>query len=145
MSELATYDILPDALKIVRQSLLATLVPLAPDGRAFWGVGGSIKELPRIIVQMTGSGKLIKYVGMPLGWQGEIAVRVYAATLDDAEQLLRVITAELLAAYQVTSEIDESLWDMGLRSIKPLPSLNGPTTAVAGIAYQCRVEAHVGA
>ena len=143
MSELATYDILPDALKIVRQSLLATLVPLAPDGRAFWGVGGSIKELPRIIVQMTGSGKLIKYVGMPLGWEGEIAVRVYAQSIDDAEQLLRTITAELLAAYQVTSEIDESLWDLSLRSVKPLPSLAGQSVAVSGIAYRTRVEAHV--
>lgn len=143
MSELATYDILPDALKIVRQSLLATLAPLTPDGRAFWGLGGSPRDLPRVIVQPSGAGKLIKYVGMPVGWEGEIAVRVYAATLDDAEQLLRVIASQLLAAYQVTSEIDESLWDMGIHSIRPLPSLNGPTVAVSGIAYRCRVESHV--
>lgn len=134
----ATDPVMPLALSLIRQHLLDTVA--APDGRVFWGLANAVKDGPRIIVQPTGPGQAIRYIGQPTGWIGEIAIRAYAPTLEAAEIMLTDSLANLLSRATVPDE-NGVLWDIAIRSAKPIPSLPGPTVAVCGIAYRIRVSA----
>jgi hypothetical protein len=134
----ATEPVLPVAIALARAYLLEVLTPIVPDGRVFWGLGGAPKDMPRVIMQPTSAGKAIRYIGQPTGWEGEIAIRVYALTLEEAEALLLLIAAGLPASAAAT-DANETAWAIGLHSSKPIPGLTGAVAAVAGIAYRVRI------
>lgn len=134
----ATDAILPLALSLVRQAFLDAIIPATPDGRACWGMGGVFKDAPRVIVQPTGPGKAVRYIGMPSGWEGEIAVRAQTQTLQDCDALLMVAIGSLFARMSITDS-DGLPWLLSLRSVRPIPGLPGPVSAVSGVVYLVRV------
>lgn len=136
----ATEPVLPVAILLLSTHLVETIKPAIPDGRVYWGLAGAPKDLPRVHIQPANAGKLLRHIGQPAGWQGEVAVRAYANSLEAAGALILMAASVLLTPASLEAP-DGSLWQIGLKSVRPIIGLTGTVASVAGIIYQATIVA----
>lgn len=122
-------------LTLIRTAILTALDGAQPvEVTVQWGLGAARYEHPRIIVQVAGQGTPKRYIGMPLGWQGEIAVRAQAPTIDAAQTILTA--AALPASIAITDADYAPGWSLRLTPDRPIPGLTGAASATIGTMYR---------
>lgn len=128
----ATDLALERGLAIVRAAFLDWLIPAAPDGRAQWGMGGK-DVMPFILIQPTLPGAPKRYIGMPAGWRGEIAVRARAKTMDEAQMFFTEVANAIPAAANLTDETYTPGWVVQVLSIRPIIGFTGGPGTVGAV------------
>lgn len=124
-------------LTLIRSAVLALLEAAQPTEVAIsWGLSSSSRELPRVIVQTVGAGQPLRYIGMPLGWQGELVLRAQAATVEEAQAHLSAAAAGLPASLTIADPDYAPGWSLRLQPDRPVPGLTGPTTITVGLFYR---------
>lgn len=124
-------------LTLIRTALLGTIEALIPVEVALsWGLASASREGPRLIVQPVSSGQPKRYIGLPLGWMGEIAVRAQADTMDAAQTLFTEVAAGVPASLTLDDPDYAPGWSLRLLPDRPIPGLTGPTTATVGAIYR---------
>lgn len=124
-------------LSLIRTTLLTALDGAQPVEVAIsWGLGASRMEHPRVIVQPVSAGAGKRYIGMPVGWEGEIAIRAQARDLDTAQTIFDAIAAAVPAASTITDTAYAPGWSLRMVADRPIPGLTGPTSATVGAYYR---------
>lgn len=135
----ATDIIMETGPALLRETVLGWLLPIVPDGLAYWGIPTQRPDLPHVMVQPIGSNRARRYVGQPAGWEGEIALRAIAPDAESAASLL----ADAVAALPASATVDDAAyapgWSLALRSVRPIAGLVGPSMVTRGIVYQLRL------
>lgn len=124
-------------LSLIRTTLLAAIEAAIPVEVALsWGLGAARLEAPRVIIQPINAGAPKRYIGMPLGWTGEIAIRAQARDLDAAQVIFDEVAAAVPTSTTITDAAYAPGWSLRLIADRPIPGLTGPTTATIGAYYR---------
>lgn len=129
--------------EVLRGALVA-LLP-APAGGLHWlraplRPKGEEYTYPFAVLTVPGAGTLRKWIGMPPMWEGDVIVRVHAATLDAAETAARALTATVPDASVAADPVGGLGWDLTLRAGVAAPVPPSQTSAQAVIAYRVQLQ-----
>lgn len=124
------------ALVAVRDGYRAMLAGVtALGGRVFWLQTPEQPTIPCVVLQSQDGGGAEQPAIGSVSWSGDIAVRVFATTRDEADALGLAIYGAIRETYVVTSGAGAGV-ALTSRLRRPLVAPPAKTTHVAGFVYR---------
>ena len=131
---MAIVNAIPAAIEAVKSVLQAALDPLVGN-RVYWQQSPEQTLTPCIVFHSRdGGGNAIERIGS-VGWQGEITIRVFAATDTQAG----LIAGQVVQAIPQTTKTTDG-WTVTARLLRPVVQPPAKLASVAGFVYQITIQ-----